>query len=98
MSKRNRYTREFKLEAVRQLISGQKPVATLALELGVKRNQLYQWRDQYEEKGDQAFPGVGRRSSLAESDLAQLRKENEKLKEENEILKKAAAFFAKEMK
>lgn len=98
MSKRNQYTREFKLEAVRQLIAGQKPVATLALELGVKRNQLYLWRDQYDEKGDQAFPGAGRHTGQTDSDLARLRNENEKLKEENEILKKAAAFFAKEMK
>ena len=96
MSKRPSYSREFKLEAVRLLKSGEKPAADLARELGVRRNQLYKWRDELQDKGpDTAFPGHGRRRG-AEAELAKLKRENELLKEENEILKKAAKYFARE--
>jgi transposase-like protein len=95
MSKRKSFSAEFKLEAVRALTSG-KPAAELARELGVPRNQLYQWRSKYQSSGTQdAFPGKGRRTGNDEK-LAALQRENERLKEENEILKKAALYFAKE--
>ncbi len=55
MTKRTHYTREFKLEAVRQLQTDQKPTSTLALELGVKRAVLYRWRDELAFNGVQAF-------------------------------------------
>ena len=55
MAKRGRYPREFKLEAIRLLNSGDKPASELAMELGVKRTLLYRWRDQFKAKGDAAF-------------------------------------------
>jgi transposase len=61
MKKRKQFTREFKLEAVRLLEEGTKPAADLARELGIRRNQLYKWKDVVEQKGDEAFPGKGRR-------------------------------------
>ena len=51
MKKRKRFTREFKLEAVRLLEEGQKPAADLARELGIRRNQLYKWKEQITNKG-----------------------------------------------
>jgi len=45
MSKRKQFTREFKLEAVRLLEEGNKPATQLARELGVRRNQLYKWKE-----------------------------------------------------
>ena len=51
-----------------------------------------------ESKGDKAFSGRGRPKKHDQSELASLRQENERLKEENEILKKAEAYFAKELK
>ena len=45
MKKRNQFTREFKLEAVRLLEEGDKPPADLARELGIRRNQLYKWKE-----------------------------------------------------
>lgn len=94
--KRQTFSREFKLEAVRQLDLGEKPAADLARELGIPRNRLYKWREQLQAKGeDTAFPGQGRRRG-ADAELAELKRENERLREENDILKKAARFFARE--
>ena len=45
-TKRKRYTKEFKLEAVRLLEKGNQPPADIARELGVQRNQLYKWQEQ----------------------------------------------------
>ena len=100
MTKRQLFTREFKLEAVRLLNEGRKPGTDLARELGIKRNQLYKWKDEIEKHGEAAFPGHGRRSSADNqaAENARLKRELAVAKEENEILKKAAAFFAREMK
>ena len=96
MKKRQTFTREFKLEAVRLLEHGDKPAADLARELGIKRNQLYKWQEQLTAKGeDGVFPGHGRRAGT-EAELVVLKRENERLREENILLKKAAVYFAKE--
>ena len=59
---RQRFTAEFKREAVRLMESGDKPIAQLALQLGVPRNRLYKWRDAIAAEGALAFRGSGRRS------------------------------------
>lgn len=93
------YTKAFKVEAVRLMSESDKPSSELAAELGVRRNQLYKWKEQLENKGDNAFPNkLGRPHKEAQSDIITLRQENERLKEEVEILKKAAVYFAKELK
>ena len=102
MSKQRTYkafTREFKLEAVRLMETSDRPSTEIAMELGIRRNQLYKWKEQLSQKGDQAFTrSAGRPKKGEQSDLATLRQENARLKEENEILKKAAAYFARELK
>lgn len=96
MGKRQSFTREFKLEAVRLLRSSGRPAAEVARELGVRRNQLYKWDEQFKTKGsDEVFPGCGRRVGAA-AELARLQRDNARLQEENEILKKAARYFARE--
>ena len=95
MAKRQRFTKEFKLEAVRLLKQADRPAAEVALELGIRRNQLYKWRDEIEEKGEGAFRGGGRKPSNQEDELHRLRRELEQVKQERDILKKAAAYFAK---
>lgn len=96
MTKRRSFTREFKVEAVRLLERGEKKAADLARELNVPRNRLYKWQEQLRATGKEgAFPGQGRRSGR-EAELARLKSENERLREENDILKKAARLFAKE--
>jgi transposase-like protein len=97
MTKRKTFTAEFKREAVRLLETSQKQPSDLARELGVRRNQLYKWKEQLTRRGEGALPGHGRGSS-SRDELSRLRKELEKVKEERDILKKAAAYFAKELK
>lgn len=95
MQKRKTFSAEFKREAVRLLERGDKPAVDLARELGVKRNQLYKWQEQLARKGDVAFPGHGRRANDKDAQIDQLKKELERVKEERDILKKAAQYFAK---
>ena len=94
----SRYPKEFKLEAIRLLNEEEKPVAEIARELGVKRTLLYRWRDEFNIKSDKAFKGSGRPKTEEMSELSRLRQENKKLREERDILKKAAAYFAKDLK
>jgi transposase len=92
---RRRYTKEFKLEAVRLLNKREQPVSRIATALGVKRTLLYRWKDQIEQKGEKAFRGPGRPKTQELSELSRLRKELKDVREERDILKKAAAYFAK---
>ena len=94
----SRYTKEFKIEAIRLINEGKKPLAEIARELGVKRTLLYRWRDQFKTGRERAFRGPGRPKSDEMSELSRLRQENKDLKEERDILKKAAAYFAKGLK
>lgn len=97
MTKKKTYSREFKLEAIKLLESTDKTGQQLAQELGIKRNQLYKWREEFTAKGESAFGGPGRRPASHDSKVTQLERENQRLKQENEILKKAAAYFAREL-
>jgi len=96
MEKRQRFTAEFKQEAVRLMRTANKPAAVVARELGIPRNRLYKWAQDAEGKGDQAFRGSGRPKASSD-ELSALKRELARLKEENEILKKAAAYFAREL-
>jgi transposase len=79
-----RYSREFKLEAVRQAALGEKPKAQIARALGIRVGHLRDWRLQFEEE---ARTGISHPPPAVGHDLEQLRRENAKLKVENEILK-----------
>jgi transposase len=91
------YTKEFKLEAVRLMATSDRPSSEIARELGVRRNQLYKWKEQLAQTGDQAFRGKGRPPKEQQSETTRLKQEIARLREENVILKKAAVFFAKEL-
>ncbi len=93
---RKKHTRQEKLEAIRQVEEGEKTQAEVARELGVTPNAVSRWLAEWAQKGDAAFPGHGRQSGAA-AELAVLKRENEALKEENAILKKAAVYFAREL-
>ena len=92
------YPKEFKLEALQLMASSDRPASEIAMQLGIRRNQLYKWKEQMTKKGDVPSAKKGRPKKEDQSEAARLRQENKRLKEENEILKKAAAFFAKELK
>jgi transposase len=96
MKIRRTYTSQFKREAVKLMEQCDKPASDLARQLGVRRNQLYKWKEQLSKAGAKAFPGAGRQSENID-ELTRLKREFEKVKEERDILKKAAAYFAKEL-
>jgi transposase len=97
MRKRKSFSPEFKREAVRLMESSGKLPTDLARELGIPRNRLYKWKEQLEKRGADAFPGTGRRGGTGD-EVSRLKAELERVKEERDILKKAAAYFAKELK
>ncbi len=96
---KRKFTREFKLEAVRLATCGEQPLAQVACELGVGANLLRNWRRQVEGREGQSatevFPGNGRLPSQ-EEELRRLRREVETLRQERDFLKKTARYFAKE--
>jgi transposase len=93
-----RFSKEFKLEAVRLLELGQKPATDLAMELGIARNQLYKWQKQLGKVGtEHAFRGPGRKPGDERDEVERLRAELKRVTEERDILKKAAAYFAREL-
>ena len=92
------YTKEFKLEAVRMMQESGRSPSEIAMELGIRRNQLYKWAEQLEASGESAFKGRGRPKKDDQAELTILKQENGRLREEAEILKKAAAYFARELK
>ena len=95
MSKRetNSYSAEFKQSAVKLALESDGPVSETARELGVNKNTLHTWISQY------SRPEEGKKTRTDDplyEELKRLKKENARLKEERDILKKAAAYFAKE--
>jgi len=91
------YPKEFKLEAIRLMDESDRPASEIAVQLGIRRNQLYKWKEQMAKNGDVPSSKRGRPKQEDQSELATLKQEVKRLKEENEILKKAAVFFAKEL-
>lgn len=96
------FTKEFKLEALRLAKQPNTCIAQLARDLGIRRNMIYKWRLQLEKKQDNAF----KRTATDDSTLhhkathAELLKQNKQLQKEldlarmeNDILKKAKAYF-----
>jgi transposase len=91
---RRKYTQEFKEEAVKLITNQGYSFAEAGRNLGVNPNQLSRWKREIEAIED---GGLSPASSVSvQAELKRLRKENKRLRMEREILKKAAAFFAKE--
>jgi transposase-like protein len=92
---RRKFTREFKLEAVRLIKDRGVSYTQAAQDLGVHQSQLRDWVKKLADDPQHAFPGQGQMKP-EQFEIAQLRREVTKLKAERDILKKAAAYFAKE--
>ena len=88
------YTREFKIKACDLVLKDGIKHSIVAEKLGINVVMLYRWIDEYETYGEHAFVGKGHLRP-EDAELKRLRRENDELKLENEILKKAAAYFAK---
>ena len=91
------HTKQFKEEAIRLALTSPQAIAKTARDLGIKESTLYAWVSSAKDKAPIVANEAGNQSSLID-ELNRLRKENTRLKEEREILKKATAFFAKEAK
>ena len=87
------YSKEYKEEAVALVKDQGYSVPEAAKSLGIANNMLYRWKEQIESQQEGKSLSVDERE-----ELKRLRKENKTLRTEKEILKKASAFFAKEMK
>ncbi len=92
---RRKFTREFKLEAVRLIKERGVSYAQAEQDLDVHQSQLRSWVKALADDPAQAFPGQGQMKP-EQAEIARLRREVTKLKAERDILKKAAAYFAKE--
>jgi transposase len=92
-----KFSKSFKTEAVRRVIEQEQTVAKLSRELGIHVNTLYKWVNEFKNDNINAFPGSGNLKP-EDAEIRKIKRENETLKEEVEILKKAAAFFAKNLK
>jgi len=92
---RRKFTREFKLEAVRLITDRGVSYVQAGQDLGVHPTQLRGWVKAFADDPAQAFPGPGQMKP-EQAEIARLKREVAKLKAERDILKKAAAYFAKE--
>lgn len=91
---RKDYSKDFKLAAVMMMKSKtMKPKEIFEILGGIDRQTVYRWVSEYDQYGEDAFRET--KAVLPAKDFIELQKENAALKEENEILKKAAAYFAK---
>lgn len=85
-----RYTEEFKVEAVKQVTQRGRPVAEVAGRLGVTPHSMYQWIKRY------TVPEAERQAASSQADeVKRLKAELKRVTEERDILKKAAAYFAR---
>ncbi len=93
MAGRRKFSREFKVEAVRMIRDGGLSLAEVARDLEIRPDMLRRWKRQVGEAGPGAFPGSGR---LAPDDeeARRLRRELQRVREERDILKKALAIFS----
>ena len=97
MKKRDRrsFSPEFKLEAVRLVTEGGRLLSEVARELVIRPEQLRGWRRQLEASGQVARAAA---ALSAEEEVRRLRREVEVLRRERDFAKKAAAFFAKDLR
>lgn len=98
MSKeRRKYSKEFKMEAIRMCENGERSISEIERELGITQGLLWKWKADLEKqpKKEEAFPGNGK---LTDTDarMRQLEREIAQLKEDKEILKKVLTMYSKD--
>jgi transposase len=87
-----RFSDEFKRDAVRQMTDRGYPVAEVSQRLGVSQHSLYEWRKKFSK------PAAGSVEDDQSAEIRRLKRELARVTEERDILKKAAAYFAKDAK
>ena len=91
---KRKYSKEFKVSAYELVVKDKIKPQIVAEKMGLNTVMLYRWVSEYRENGEEAFMGSGHQAP-ADAELRKLKRENERPRQENEILKKAAAYFAK---
>lgn len=89
------YPSEFRESSVKLALESDQPITQTARDLGINPNTLHTWISKYSQP-DQTKTAAGRTDEHLYDELKRLKKENARLKEERDILKKAAAYFAQE--
>ena len=95
MSRRKRYSAEFKHETLKRANEEGVTDVLVAEELGINARQLRRWREAAKQDGDKAFPGHG---NARDKELMLLKRKLAKVEQERDFLKDAAAYFARESK
>lgn len=95
-SKIQTYTPEFRESAVKLALTSEHSIAHTARELGISNNTLYTWMNKYSHPT--ATKTVSRSDEHLYDELKRLKKENARLKEERDVLKKAALYFANDQR
>ncbi len=90
-----KYDREFKIEAVRLASEPGNTAVQVERDLGIGTGVISRWKRQLRQHGDEAFPGKGHLKPHDEQ-LRRLQRENERLRRERDILKKAVAIFSED--
>ena len=94
---RKNYSQEFKLKAISLITEQGKPATEVARSLGIDAGNLRRWVREYKTQKELSFPGKGKQALTSEEQrIKELEAEVKQLKMEQEILKKAMAFFAKD--
>jgi len=91
------YDQAYKTEICKRAVEGGEAVSAIFREVGISENTIYGWVARYRENSIRPFVGSGHIKPEDEA-IKKLQRENKELREENEILKKAAAFFARNQK
>lgn len=98
MSKKRKFDKSFKQQAIQLALTSDKPISQTAKELGILETTLYNWvstaKSQNNPEDANKYNDVGK----MHEELLKLRKENQRLKDINDILKKAATYFANQDK
>lgn len=92
-----KYTKDYKVQICELILQEEVSHKEVAEKFGLNVTMIYRWVEQYKRQGDEAFVGTGHMTPT-EAKLKKMQKELDKLRLENEILKKAAAYFAKHPK
>ena len=92
---RKTFDREFKISSVKLVLDSERSIASIAEDLGISKNTLFNWKNKYREDAKNAFPGKGHMKP-EEEEIRRLKKDLAHVTMERDILKKAVAFFAKD--
>lgn len=92
MSRRRKFDKQFKIDAVRLLESSGKTATEIAEDLGIRQDALSRWKREFNQENQEAFPGNG---NPRDEEVARLKKEIAEVTLERDILKKALGIFSK---